>query len=80
MMDQFDMITLNVGQYSEELKMKFLVRRYYSGFCTYEVEAENEADAYNIAVNLPVDEGEILSTLEDWRYADEVKIAEDDEN
>ena len=52
--------------------MKFLVRRYYSGYCSYEVEAENEADAYNIAVNLPVDEGEILSTLEDWSDADEV--------
>ena len=79
-MDQFDMITLNVGQYSEELKMKFLVRRYYSGFCTDEVEAEDEEAALNIARNLPIDEGEILSTLEDWRYADEVEVAEDDEN
>ncbi len=60
--------------------MKFLVRRYYSGFCTHEVEAEDEHAAYNIARNLPIDEGEILSTLEDWRYADEVEVIEDDEN
>ena len=60
--------------------MKFLVRRYYSGFCTYEVEAENEDDAYNIALDLPIDEGEILSTLEDQRHADEVEVIEDDEN
>ena len=60
--------------------MKFLVRRYYSGFCTYEVEAENEDDAYDIARDLPIDEGEILSTLEDWRYADEVEIVKDNEN
>ncbi len=60
--------------------MKFLVRRYYSGFCTYEVEAENEDDAYNIVLDLPIDEGEILSTLEDWRPADEVKVVEDNEN
>ena len=60
--------------------MKFLVRGYYSGFCTHEVEAEDEHVAYDIARNLPIDEGEILSTLEDWRYADEVKVIEDDEN
>ena len=60
--------------------MKFLVRRYYSGYCSYEVEAENEADAYNIAVDLPVDEGEILSTLEDWSDADEVEVIEDIED
>ena len=60
--------------------MKFLARRYYSGYCSYEVEAENEADAYNIAVNLPVDEGEILSTLEDWSDADEVEVIEDIED
>ena len=60
--------------------MKFLVRRYYSGFCTYEVEAENEDDAYDIARDLPIDEGEILSTLEDWRYADEVEVVKDNEN
>ena len=60
--------------------MKFLVRRYYSGFCAYEVEAKNEEAAYNIARHLPIDEGEILSTLEDWRHADEVEVIEDDEN
>ena len=60
--------------------MKFLVRRYYSGFCTYEVEAEDEDAAYNIARHLPIDEDEILSTLEDWRHADEVEVIEDNED
>ena len=60
--------------------MKFLVRRYYSGFCTYEVEAEDEDAAYDIAINLPIDEGEILSTLEGWRHADEVEVIEDNED
>ena len=60
--------------------MKFLVRRYYSGFCTHEVEAEDEDAAYNIAIGLPLDEGEILSTLEDWSDADEVEVIGDDED
>ena len=60
--------------------MKFLVRRYYSGFCTHEVEAEDEAAAYDIARNLPIDEDEILSTLEDWRHADDVEVIEDNED
>ena len=60
--------------------MKFLVRRYYSGYCTYEVEAESEDEAYNTAIDLPIDEGEILSTLEDWSDADEVEIIEDNED
>ena len=60
--------------------MKFFVRRYYSGFCTHEVEAADEDAAYEIARDLPIDEDEILSTLEDWRHADEVEVIEDDEN
>ena len=32
--------------------MKFLVRRFYSGYCTYEVEAENEDAAYNTAIDI----------------------------
>ena len=60
--------------------MKYLVRIYYSGYCTYEVEAENEGAAYNIARNLPIDENEMLSTLEGWRFADDIKVIEDNEN
>jgi hypothetical protein len=54
--------------------------RPYSGYCTYEVEAENEGAAYNIARNLPIDENEMLSTLEGWRFADDIKVIEDNEN
>ena len=60
--------------------MKYLVRRYYSGYCTYEVEAENEDAAYDIAINLPIDENEILSTLEDWKFADDIEVIEDNED
>lgn len=54
--------------------MKYLIRRYYPGYCTYEVEAENEELAFNTARNLPIDENEILSTLEDWQLADEIEV------
>ena len=57
--------------------MKFTVRRYYSGFCTDTIEAENEDDAIEKARELPIDEGEILSTLEDWKDADDVEIVKD---
>jgi hypothetical protein len=55
------------------LKMKFIVRRYYSGYCSYEIEAENEDEAYEKAINLPIDESEVLSTLEEWRECDQVE-------
>jgi Tfp pilus assembly protein PilF len=46
--------------------MKFIVRRYFS-YCSYEIETENEDEAYEKAVNLPIDEGEVLNTLEEWK-------------
>ena len=60
--------------------MKYLVRIYCSGYCTYEVEAENEEAAFNIARNLPIDENEILSNLEDWQIADDIEVIEDNED
>ena len=60
--------------------MRYLVRIYYSGYCTYEVEAENKKFAFNTARSLPIDENEILSTLEDWRFADEIEAIEDNED
>ncbi|MBE0426230.1 MAG: hypothetical protein IBX72_06250 [Nitrospirae bacterium] len=54
--------------------MKFIVRRYFSGYCSCEIEAENEDEAYEKAVNLPIDQGEILSTLEEWTDSDEVEL------
>lgn len=53
--------------------MKFFVRRYFSGFCTYEINADDEDLAYEKAKNLPIDEAEILSNLEGWEDCDEVE-------
>ena len=53
--------------------MKFIVRRYYSGYCSYEIEAENKDEAYEKAISLPIDESELLSTLEEWRECDQVE-------
>lgn len=53
--------------------MKFLVRKYFSGFCSYEIDADDGNMAYEKAINLPIDEGEILSTLENWEECNEVE-------
>lgn len=63
----------------EEIKIqnqtkKFEVKIYYSGFCTYMIEAENTEEAIIIARNLPIDQNEILSNLENWKEADEANI------
>ncbi|MBS4407234.1 hypothetical protein [Campylobacter vulpis] len=47
------------------------VKIYYSGFCTYEVVAKDENGAVEKARKLPINEGEILSNLENWKEADE---------
>jgi hypothetical protein len=52
--------------------MKFIVRKYFSGFCSYEVDAANEEFAYEKAKSLPLKENEILSSLEEWQDCDEV--------
>jgi hypothetical protein len=53
--------------------MKFLVRRYFSGYCTYEVNAKDEDAAHEKVRNMPIHEDEILSTLEEWKDCDEVE-------
>lgn len=58
--------------------MKFLVRRYFSGFCSYEVEADDEISAYEKAKNLPLDEDEILCSLEKCEDCDEVITEKND--
>ncbi len=40
--------------------MKFNVRKYYSGYCSYEVEAKNENQAYVATKKLPINYEEIL--------------------
>lgn len=53
--------------------MKFFIRRYFSGYCTYEINADDERLAYEKAKYLPIDEAEILSNLEGWEDCDEVE-------
>ena len=53
--------------------MIFAIRKFYSGFCTYEVEANNEDEAWGKVQNLPVDYEEVASTLEPWEEADEIE-------
>ena len=53
--------------------MKFTVHRYFSGFCTYSVEAENEEEAVLKAKQLPVNHNEVMGTLMDWEEADEAR-------
>ena len=57
---------------------KFLVRRFYSGYCEHEIEAENEDKAYEKSRGLPIKTDEIIETLEAWAEADEVGEIGDD--
>lgn len=52
--------------------MKFIVRRYFSGYCTYEIDAPTRNEALKKARNMPIDGDEVISTLEDWKDCDEV--------
>lgn len=49
---------------------KFEIKIYYSGFCTYEIEAQDEAEAILKARKLPVNQNEIITNLENWEEAD----------
>ncbi len=53
--------------------MKFVVRKYYSGYCSYEIEANDDDQAYEIAKEMPINYGEVLETLEDWEECNEVE-------
>lgn len=54
------------------MKKIYEVNIYYSSFCTYEIEAENEEAAILNARKWPVIQDEILSNLESWKEADTV--------
>lgn len=53
--------------------MNYYIRKYFSGYCTYEVEAENEEVAIEIIKNLPINYEEVASTLEEWEECLEVE-------
>lgn len=54
-------------------KSKFEVNIYYSGFCTYIIEAENEVKALKEARLTSINQIEFLSNLEPWKEADTVE-------
>ena len=53
---------------------KFEVKIYYSGFCTYQIEATNDAEAIIKARNRQIDSIELLSNLENWKEADTAEL------
>ncbi|NLN95267.1 MAG: hypothetical protein GX128_03745 [Bacteroidales bacterium] len=58
----------------------FEIKIYYTGFCTYEIEAQDKAEAIIKARNLPIIQNEVISNLENWGDADtaiEIKNEED---
>ena len=40
--------------------MKYLVRNYYSYYCTYEIEAENQDIIFKLFKELPINEEKVL--------------------
>jgi hypothetical protein len=52
--------------------MKFEVKRYYSSFISYEIEADSEEEAYNKTKELKIDLTELQNNLENWEEADEI--------
>lgn len=49
---------------------KYEVKIHYSGFCTYEILAENESEAILKARNLQINSKELLSNIDNWEEAD----------
>jgi hypothetical protein len=54
--------------------MKYEVKKYYSSFVTFEVEANSEEEAYKITKELKIDLVELQNNLENWNEADEILI------
>ncbi len=48
---------------------EFEVKVYYSGYCTYLVKADDEAEAIDKVRVLGINNDEILSNLENWEEA-----------
>ena len=44
----------------------------YSAYCTYEIAADSEEEAYELASELDIKEEDILATLEPWEEANEI--------
>jgi hypothetical protein len=49
---------------------KYDVHIYYSGFCSYIIEAEDKSDAIEKGRQMNINTNELLSNLENWEDAD----------
>ncbi len=58
------------------MKHKYIIRKYYSGFCTHEVEAKNEDQACEMVKDLPTN-NDIMGTLEDREECNNIELDED---
>jgi hypothetical protein len=58
-------------------RMNLVIKKYYSGYCTYEVEAESKEKAYEMVQQMPTNYDEILQTLEEWEECNEIESADD---
>jgi len=54
--------------------MKYLIRKYYSGYCEHEIEVDNEDEAWEKSDELPPIYDEIIASLEDWEECNEVEL------
>ncbi len=51
-------------------KDKYEVKIYYSGYCSYIIEADNEEEALKEARLSSINQKEIITNLEPWKEAD----------
>ena len=56
--------------------MKYEVKRFYSSFVSFEIEANSEEEAYNKTKELKIDLTELQNNLENWGVADEIRKLE----
>ena len=49
---------------------KYEVEIYYTGFCSFEITANDEDEAILKARELPINKEEFLSTIENWESED----------
>lgn len=59
---------------------KFEVNIYYTGFCSYTIEAQSKIEAILKARKLPINQNEIIINLQNWEEADSVTEIDDEKS
>lgn len=57
--------------------MKYEVKRFYSSFVSFEIEADSEEEAYTKTKELKIDLTDLQNNLENWEEADEIRKLEE---